>query len=302
MNISINEQKIDFTLENEQNLGEVLDGIQQWLGDSGYQISSIDCDGTTVVPGGDGAEKWKLESIDNINNLDITVLSATEQYGQNLHTLYQYLSLLQRALSAGNRELIQDLRNELPYIVSSIDGILGSENEYGRVLETLVAESGIHDGELKPTVQQLQSYLHNLLIILQSRLSEVAQPLTELRSTAESLRTLIPQLMDVSVYLQTGKDKAAMDSIIEFTEISERLIRLYRILQNQGIADVSSTQIEGQDFSSFYAELNDIFHELEDAFNSRDSVLIGDLLEYEVAPRTERLMEFILNLEKSEDK
>ena len=301
MNISINEQKIDFTLENEQNLGEVLDGIQKWLGDSGYQISSIDYDGTTVVPGSDEAEKWKLEAIDQIHNLDITVLSATEQYGQNLHTLYQYLSLLQRALSAGNRELIQDLKNELPYIVNNIDGILDSDNEYGRVLETLVAESGIHDGELKPTVQQLQSYLHNLLIILQSRISEVTQPLTELRSTAESLRTLIPQLMDVSVYLQTGKDKAAMDSIVEFTEISEKLIRLYGILQSQGIADVSNTQIEGQDFKSFYAELNDIFRELEDAFNSRDSVLIGDLLEYEVAPRTERLMEFILNLEKSED-
>ncbi|MFW5727167.1 MAG: hypothetical protein ACOCW5_01125 [Spirochaetia bacterium] len=302
MNISINRQKIDFTLENEQNLGEVLDGIRKWLRDSEYQISSIDYDGTTVVPGGDDAEKWKLKSIDRIHNLDITVLSATEQYEQNLHTLYQYLSLLHKALSAGNRELIRDLRNELPYIVNNIDGILGSENEYGRVLETLVAESGINEGELKPTVQQLQSYLHNLLIILQSRLSEVAQPLTELRSTAERLRTLITQLMDVSVYLQTGKDKAAMDSIIEFTEISEKLIRLYRILQNQGITDVSLTQIEGQNFSSFYSELNDIFHELEDAFKSRDSVLIGDLLEYEVAPRTERLMEVILNLEKSEDK
>ena len=298
MKISINEQAIDFTLENEQNLGEVMDGIHAWLGDSGYKVFSIDFDGTTVLPGSEETDQWKEKSIEQIQTLDITVLSATEQYGQDLHTLYQYISLLQRALSAGNRELIDDLKNELPYIVDNIDRVMGTENEYGRVLEKLVQESGLREGELKPTLQQLQNYLHNLLIILQSRINEVTQPLTELRSTAESLKALVPQLMDVSVFLQTGKDKTAMNSIIEFTEISEKLIRLYRILQSHGIADVASTQIEGQDFNSFYNELNEIFHELEDAFNSRDSVLIGDLLEYEVAPRTERLMDFILNIEK----
>ncbi len=299
MNITINEQAIDYTLENERNLGEVLAGIREWLGNSGYKVSSIEYDGTTVIPGEEDDKKWRETSVEQINNLDITILSATEQYGQDLFTIHQYLSLLQRAISAENHELIKDLKSELPYIVNNIDAVMGSNNEYGRVLEKLVEESGIFEEELKPTVQQLNSYLQNLLILLQSRLSEVTQPLTELRATAESLRTLVPQLMDVSVNLQTGKDKAAMDSVIEFTEISEKLIRLYRILQNLGIADISHTQIEGQDFKSFYAELNDIFHELEDAFNSRDSVLIGDLLEYEIAPRTERLMEFILNFEQS---
>jgi hypothetical protein len=301
LNISINEQPINFTLENEQNLDEVMEGIHSWLEKTGYQIFSIDFDGTTVIPGNEDTDSWKQKSIDQIKNLDITVLSATEQYGQDLHTLYQYLALLQRALSAGNLELIEDLKNELPYIVNNIDRVMGSANEYGRVLEKLVEGSGLREGELKPTVQQLQNYLHNLLIILQSRINEVTQPLTELRSTSESLKALIPKLMDVSVFLQTGKDKTAMDSVIEFTEISEKLIRLYRILQSQGIADISNTQIEGQDFNSFYNELNGIFHELEDAFNSRDSVLIGDLLEYEIAPRTERLMEFIFTIENKTD-
>lgn len=299
MNIKINEQPIDFTLEHERNLGEVLQGIGEWLGDSEFRVSSLEYDGTTVVPGSDESEKWKQEPIDKIDNLDITILSDSEQYGHDLFTIHQYLSLLQRALAAGNRELIEDLKTELPFIVNNIDPVMGSKNEYGRVLEKLVEESGIFEGEPKATVQQLRSYLQNLLLLLQSRLSEVTQPLTELRISAESLRAMIPQLMDVSVNLQTGKDKAAMDSVIQFTEISEKLIRLYRILQKQGIADLSNTQIEEQDFSSFYAELNDVFHELEDAFNSRDSVLIGDLLEYEVAPRTERLMEFILNFEQS---
>lgn len=299
MRISINEKAIDFSLENEKTLGDVIDGIHAWLEDSGYQIFSIEYDGKTVVPSGENDEEWKEQPIDKMQDLDITVLSSTEQYGQDLHTLYQYISLLQRALASDNRELIKDLKNELPYIVNNIDRILGSQNEYGQVLEKLVESSGIKEGEMKPAVQQLLSYLNNLLIILQSRINEVTQPLTELRSTAEGLKALVPQLMDVSVYLQTGKDKQAMSSIIEFTEIYEKLIRLYRLLQSQGITDLSKTIFDGQDFTSFYSELNEIFHELEDAFKSKDSVLIGDLLEYEVAPRTERLMEFILTIEKN---
>lgn len=301
MKISINEQVIDFTLENEKNLGDVLTGIDNWLKNSGYQIFSIDFDGTTIIPGGEENDNWKKQLIDNIQHIDITVLSATEQYGQDLHTIYQYISLFQRALSAGNNDLVKDLQNELPFVVNSIDRVLGTQNEYGRVLETLVENAGLNTGEIKPTVQQLLSYLKNLQIILQSRINEVTQPFIELKSTAENLRILIPQLLDVSVYLQTGKDKKAMGCIIEFTEISEKLIRLYKLLQNQGIANFADTKIEGQNFSSFYTELNEIFHELEDAFNSRDSVLIGDLLEYEVAPRTERLMEFILSIENRDE-
>ena len=37
-------------------------------------------------------------------------------------------------------------------------------------------------------------------------------------------------------------------------------------------------------------ELTPVLRELVAAFDAKDSVLIGDLLEYEVAPRVERLM------------
>jgi hypothetical protein len=45
------------------------------------------------------------------------------------------------------------------------------------------------------------------------------------------------------------------------------------------------------------AELTPVLRELVAAFGSRDSVLIGDLLEYEVAPRMEKIAPL---LEKTE--
>ena len=43
----------------------------------------------------------------------------------------------------------------------------------------------------------------------------------------------------------------------------------------------------------FYQELNGILTELLEAFDAKDSVLIGDLMEYEVAPRLEQLQTFL---------
>jgi hypothetical protein len=37
------------------------------------------------------------------------------------------------------------------------------------------------------------------------------------------------------------------------------------------------------------SELNPVLRDLVAAFDARDSVLIGDLLEYEIAPRMERI-------------
>ena len=52
-------------------------------------------------------------------------------------------------------------------------------------------------------------------------------------------------------------------------------------------------------FEEYYNELNSVLKELIDAFHINDSVLIGDLLEYEIAPRLEGLIQFIKRLKTS---
>lgn len=301
MDIRINDQPIEFTLENEESLGDIISGIKTWLGDSGYRITSIEHDGKVINPDIVQSETWQQKPIAGISSINVTVLSPIEQYGQNLHTMYQYITLLNRALAAHNLALIEQLREELPQIINHIDEYVGGGSSYGKALEQLVGASGILDGELKPQVEKLQEFCSNLMIILSSRLNELTNPFDELKLTANALKEVVPKLPEVSILLQTGRDKEAMNSIIEFAEISEKLIRLYRVLKDRGYTGFEDTTIEDQSFSDFYNELNGIFRELEEAFNSRDSVLIGDLLEYEVAPRTEKLIAYISAIESEKE-
>ncbi len=301
MEIKINGQAIDFTLEKERNLGDIVSGIYNWLGPSEYLITSLEFDDTTIIPDGERSEDWKKLPIDTIGSLQVTILSRPEKQIQDLYTIHQYISLLKRGLSAGNLQLVGDMEKELHYITQNLDFFLKSRGNYGTAMKQLIENAGILQGELKPPVRKLITFCNNLLIILSSRISEMTDPFTELKAGAKALQDFIPKLSEVSVLLQTGRDHEAMSSVIEFTEISEKLLRLYLNIEEQGLSDLGEIRIENLSFSQFYTQLNEILRELEEAFNSRDSVLIGDLLEYEVAPRSQKLLEFIDALEEKKE-
>jgi hypothetical protein len=81
----------------------------------------------------------------------------------------------------------------------------------------------------------------------------------------------------VSAHLQTGRDKDAMDIVVAFADAVQSLLAMVPFL--------SPDPERGR----LLAELTPVLREVVAAFGARDSVLIGDLLEYEVAPRLARL-------------
>jgi hypothetical protein len=85
------------------------------------------------------------------------------------------------------------------------------------------------------------------------------------------------QLPEVSVLLQTGRDKAAMEIVIAFADVVQSLLGPLPFLP----PDANRGRLLG--------ELTPFLRDLVSAFDAKDSVFIGDLLEYEITPRIERL-------------
>jgi hypothetical protein len=215
--------------------------------------------------------------------------------------VYQYIKLLERSIASGDGDILNRLKDEHAFVVEHLDALLGASG-YSARLGSLLQASGVTEGDMTPQVQQLLGFCKNLGIILESRIREATQPFDELRKAAAGLNELVPQLMEVPVLLQTGKDSTAMGHVIEFTEYSDKLVRINHILREQKIIDISGITIDDKRFDAFYQEFNDILRELLEAFDSQDSVLIGDLLEYEVAPRTETLNRYIEEIERVHSK
>jgi len=111
---------------------------------------------------------------------------------------------------------------------------------------------------------------------------------TILRKLGTRFTACIPELQDVPVLLQTGKDMKVMEII---NSCSSDLRNLYQVLPLLSITGIPTCgpDINGVFLTDYPAELSPILQELMGALEGKDTILVGDLSEYELAPRIERL-------------
>ncbi len=293
MIITLNKDPLDLTLEKEKNLEELVSGLSDWLTGEGYEITGLVQDGMELDI---YTDKWKETALDSIKMLDITAVPGHEKYITDLQTLYQYVTLLHDSIKKGNRSLTKDLLGEIPIITGSMDFFFGKNGkpspESLRMKEFTDSYSP-EETQDKSSNDSFINFLMTISVILQNRINEITSPFTELKNSSEALTRLLPKISEISVMLQTGNDKQAMDAVLRFIELSEKLIRIFHFLRFSTFIDITEKSIEKESFSDFYKEFNDILSELVGAFDINDSILIGDLMEYEVVPKVNRLLEYI---------
>ena len=116
---------------------------------------------------------------------------------------------------------------------------------------------------------------------MRRRLEELEDPGGALRRLLSELRECGGRASEVPLLLQTGRDREAMAVIVRFSELTQTLVRL---LDAAPLLTIDSRRPD-----EFFGDLNRILKELIEAFEAKDSVLIGDLMEYEIAPRMRKL-------------
>ena len=276
MTITINGENIDFTLEKERTAGDVLKGVSSWLEESGMLVSSITMDGQPVIIADDG---WKAAELDGIGVMNVEAVSLREARLRQLETARDYFVLLNRAAGGQDRSSMQeladgyaDLRRILPHLLGE-----SSSPQISDGLSTVLREAGFPEGDGDPAYEVLTGEAERIAHILEKRRREIADSAAEARSAAAALAAISGQLDDVAVNLQTGRDKAAMETIIVLSEMLQALMRALSWME-----DATVTREIMDDMTGILAEL-------EDALKASDTVLIGDLLEYEIKPRLEEL-------------
>jgi len=109
-----------------------------------------------------------------------------------------------------------------------------------------------------------------------------------LRDLGTGFTECVAPLLDVPVQLQTGKESAVMETINTF---SMRLEDLYRLLPLLPITGMEPGQpvFASRPLADIPGVLSPVLEELLEALKNRDTILVGDLSEYELAPKIEEL-------------
>lgn len=285
MEVRINNEVVDTRIENEENAYQVVRQIDEWLLGEGFFISSILINGEATSP----SDEPRLSSVllSSIKTLDIQALPLNELSYERFATLLNYFLLLYRALKEENLTITAELLAELPSILTSMDSILEltvGGRPASEALKNLIDRSQLLE-EKPGAAPELSEFLRNLCIYIEGRIREIVQPMGELKATAALLESQIGKLEDVPILLQTGKEREAMDLVISFTEVAQKLNRLYPLVQESEQGDILSASIGDTSFKEFYTDFNVRLGELIEAMEAEDSILIGDLLEYEIAPK-----------------
>jgi molybdopterin converting factor small subunit len=268
MQIRINDQTADVTLENEKTVGEIIANIEQWLAASGHRLSGISIDGNSIHPSGLG--DFFLKEIDSIKTLDLYTSAICELMAESLFNLladikdFETLGFEEKKIFFQNwKESAQAnfISEQMPDLYSLfVNSFSGNDKDLGAVFS-----------------------------ITEERLREVKEPLSEFLKLQPLLEDTCTRLENLALDIQTGKDSHAAQTLQLFSGISEKIFRILNQLEIQRYLPDQAP------FSKLIGEFGGQVKELLEAYEKNDTILVGDIGEYEAAPKLKELYFAILN-------
>ena len=269
MKIKINGKPADITLETEKTVGEVLAGIHQWLDSTketaGFFVSGLEIDG----------KSYGVLSLDEAFELSLKGLSfinvKTSSWAE---LMLEALVGLKNDLSAYESRTAEEQKNFRDNWEKSAAAVFIMEHDrdlYGVVQKTL-KESPFSGSSLSFSTAGAAA-------LVAERIREIENPMREMTSLKPFAEEIAKRLEDLPLDMQTGKDQKAAETITVFSSLVEKIFRLIFLFRHFR-ADIDTIEV-----SSMISEFSAALKEMIAAYENKDTILVGDLAEYELAPR-----------------
>ncbi len=112
------------------------------------------------------------------------------------------------------------------------------------------------------------------------------------KSAAADINDTVELLMQIPVQLQSGSDSKAKASIARLADVVDNFCHIIA-LSTLFPEKFGKINIEGKSLSDFFADFMPIFNDLNGALENGDTVMLGDLAEYEISPRLKALADSV---------
>jgi len=270
MEIKVNGKTADITLDNEKTVGEVMVGMEKWLVNSGHRLSGISIDGEPVpIP--------KIEEVfskdkNSVKVLDISTLCIADLTAMSLSSLLNDIDEFEKLEFEKKKSFFDEWkeRAQVKFITEQIPDLL-----------TLSANT-FSQGDMSPDM---------LRSIVEEMLREVNDPVKEFENIGPLVNETCTRLIDLPLDIQTGKDASAAKTIQVFSGITEKILRVLGQLNIQGFLPQPDSE---KPFVKIIVDFGNVVKELLEAYERQDTVLVGDLAEYEASPKLKELYEVIM--------
>ncbi len=321
MEILINDEKVEFELETEKNVGDIIKGLESWIGENDNVIESISIDSVTVPFDYNCSEFSR--SISLVKELKVITLTQIELAVNTIVSLGEYItrilseyddsdsltyydSILEgmKLIYSGIVDSLRILHVNSIVIVNrkgiTLKDVLLEMNEF-----ILIYEKKYIDSE---GIKKLQDLLKNMLYFIAvvfkwaviknilffkdwdktkitSFLEEIFQDLSYVCSSS------FQKFESISKDLQIGEDRKALGDLYYITELLDEVIWILKITKVMYTIDFKSVLISDKSIDDLFYEITDRLKSIESAFQNGDMITVGDVLEYEIKPLFKQIPE-----------
>lgn len=323
MEIFVNNDILDFQLENEQTLKDVIEGLNDWLFKNMKVIENIVIDGKVHTGEIQELVNYPVEDVDrleltviNINDLVSNSLTETKNYLKEIHKyldskedfteedikrilsgLHWLINIFTRTNNIYNYEKVFSSAefnyiNELSSLVSLRDEIEHSytEKEYNHAAEIIKTGLLASVNNWFNNIDKLLSYKPastNTMDTMREKVS--GQVYNIIRKIPEMQKLIEMTAMDI----QTGHENEAMANIQIIIGTIESIIALLQLIKSTFSLDFNLIKYNNDSIEEFNKKLIYLLQELLESMKIKDTVLMSDLLTYELTHKIEQYGEIL---------
>ncbi|MCB1172354.1 MAG: hypothetical protein KDK39_02255 [Leptospiraceae bacterium] len=329
MNIFVNNQELEASLQGEQNLEQVYEAVNRWISENKRYILGMQVDQNEIAIG-----ELKDLSTSEVERFDFFVGDELDMMLGTLEELDRYVDQIGSTLfemhtvESKDRENLQEGLQWIRQILESFAIIMKMElsamsvlapgsdaNEaVDQILERLelqcqtFARHSDRDA-IEGFLEDLRSFkffIMKMSLQLRTMSARESELIAIVKRFAENLDPMVAKIVAINTDFSAGRDEDGFTNLESLTaELNEYLSALfaldYQLRQKEGGVDLRAIEVDGQSFYQMARELTDQLRELNKALEENDIVATGDILEYELAEKLQQLgpwlteiMQFVL--------
>ncbi len=290
MQLFINGQEVSFTLENETTLEQVIESITEEVKKHNGTITSILVNDKTDIVYDMSLSDVKAIHVEADQEY-IAFLHQCETAQKYLQTLIECIKQAQDAhVSTVDLKAYNIHKEDIEHFALHIDEFCFhvplSQRPIKNIFLQIITVCSFFRGKLQYN-EFAENMLYTIIDLIEKQITRVRNPQEYIREINEMMIKKIPEIEKISEIINTGKEDLAINYII----VSTDLICLWiEVLTGKGYSmSIEKEQEVSKEWDilhkKFVSDIQPFLVECADALEVRDWVTVGDIMEYEIAPK-----------------
>ena len=323
MELLINNYPVDFKIENENSLPDIISFIGEWSKERGLIFLEVIINGKSYEV--EGIENEVIENFEKINCLiESKAAIVFSSLDEGVIYCNRVIDFINKSLEGkeADENNVKDLSKGIEWLIEvlhKVANIIGLDVNQVKYRDRVVADFLIELNELSSDIVKeinnenfidylagKKSFFEDLkeifrILLLSDEMKEVILKsidspdvlMSSLHEIRESLPAELKNIENIAIDFQTGKDSDGSSKLNQFVDFLMKYTRVcYQVSPVFGI-DLSKVIIDDMSMEDLNNSIMKFLNEISDAMESNDIVSFADILEYEIMPLLENLNRYV---------